>query len=341
MKKLTCILVLTTAVTLVSCQKKESTIDNHLQGKAVELLKKTLVKNVADAGCMAVMDIHTGEVLACYGVERSRDTCFTDNMSLLTAGRENALIMPISVLTALQSGKVSFRDTIDAYDGVYLVHGSELKDHNWRRGGYQVLSLEEGVQNRSNVIVYRAVQKAFGDSGKGFYEALQRMSYGKPDSIDGMVGMKPVEIVPGRSLTTFAWNVIGYEQKIAPMQMMAFYNAFLNDGKMIAPRLYKGDVEVINPKVADANYIKLMKRMLYDGTTYFCGPVGVRKPVEGYGFGVDVTTGGKNEKIADFCGYFPVEHPKYLIYVSLRKQEPPITWALGYDYACEVAKLLK
>ena len=44
------------------------------------------------------------------------------------------LMHPISLLAALETGKVKLSDKVDTGNGIYQVHGRELKDHNWHRG---------------------------------------------------------------------------------------------------------------------------------------------------------------------------------------------------------------
>ena len=46
---------------------------------------------------------------------------------------------PLSLLAALETGKVNVSDKVDTGNGIYQVHGRELKDHNWHRGGYGCL----------------------------------------------------------------------------------------------------------------------------------------------------------------------------------------------------------
>ena len=90
------------------------------------------------------------------------------------------------------------------------------------------------------------MEKAFGDNPHTFFDLLANMSYGKPDSINGIASLQPYKIIE----KNIPWNCIGYEQLISPIQVLTFYNAIANNGKMIQPQLYKDSVVVTNPQIA-------------------------------------------------------------------------------------------
>ena len=41
---------------------------------------------------------------------------------------------PNIAIAALETGKVKLSDKVDTGNGIYQIHGRELKDHNWHRG---------------------------------------------------------------------------------------------------------------------------------------------------------------------------------------------------------------
>ena len=64
------------------------------------------------------------------------------------------------------------------------------------------------------------------------------------DSINGIASLQPYKITEKISLELYR-----YEQLISPIQVLTFYNAIANNGKMIQPQLYKDSVVVINPQI--------------------------------------------------------------------------------------------
>ena len=66
---------------------------------------------------------------------------------------------PISILAALETGKVKLSDMVDVGNGSYSVQDRELKDHNWHRDGYGKISIKQGLASSSNIAVYKQWRK--------------------------------------------------------------------------------------------------------------------------------------------------------------------------------------
>ena len=250
-------------ITVFSCQSKQqvtvpiSTIDSTLQTNATSILEEKLSEINAQSGQVIVMEVQTGQIKALVGLTRKDSTNYQpcENFSVW---QSTGLMHPISLLAALETGKVKLSDKVDTGDGIYQVHGRELKDHNWHRGGYGELTVQEGLAVGSNIATYKTMEKAFGDNPQTFFDLLANMSYGKPDSINGIVSLQPYKITE-KNIT---WNCIGYEQLISPIQVLTFYNAIANNGKMIQPQLYKDSVVVVNPQIASRASIDSLKKAL-------------------------------------------------------------------------------
>jgi cell division protein FtsI (penicillin-binding protein 3) len=134
------------------------------------------------------------------------------------------------------------------------------------------------------------------------------------------------------SLTQMAY---GYEVRMAPIQVLTFYNAVANDGKMVKPRFVKKlvrhgtteqtfDVQVIKSSIASASTIRKAKKMLEAVVEY-----GTAKHIQPEMYKIAGKTGTAqvaNEKYgyksdrkyyASFVGYFPADRPKYSCIVSI------------------------
>ena len=240
------ILTIIAFIGLASCQSKQktielmSTIDSTLQVKATSILENKLSELNALSGQAIVMEVQTGHIKAMVGLER-KDSADYQPCENFSQAYESALMQPISILAALETGKVKLADTVDVGDGIYICKGDTIKDHNWHRGGYSEISIKQGLASSSNIAVYKTMEKAFGDDAQAYFSLLNNMSYGKPDSIAGIANLKPAYFVTpknsGWSDTAFAWFCIGYNQTITPIQMLTFYNAIANSGKMVQPQL--------------------------------------------------------------------------------------------------------
>ena len=330
------IIILFIAVSISSCKLKESSltntenIDSTLQVKATSILENKLSELNALSGQAIVMEVQTGHIKAMVGLER-QDSADYQPCENFSQAHESALMQPISILAALETGEVKLSDKVDTGEGIYQVHDRELKDHNWHRGGYGEISIKQGLASSSNIAVYKTMEKAFRDDAQAYFNLIDRMSYGKPDCIAGIANLKPAYFVTpkdsGWSDTAFAWFCIGYNQTITPIQTLTFYNAIANSGKMVQPQLYKDSTTVINPQIASqANIDSLKQALEYVVTDGLGQPAKSNKvQVAGKTGTVQLEDGSY---IVEFCGYFPVNAPQYSIIVSIHKEELPASGGL-------------
>ena len=330
------ILTIIAFIGLASCQSKQetielmSTIDSTLQVKVTSILENKLSELNALSGQTIIMEVQTGHIKAMVGLE-STDSANYQPCENFSQAYESALIHPISILAALETGKVKLADTVDVGNGSYSIQDRELKDHNWHRGGYGKISIKQGLASSSNIAVYKTMEKAFGDNAQAYFNLLNNMSYGKPDSIAGIANLKPAYFVTpkdsGWSDTAFAWFCIGYNQTITPIQMLTFYNAIANSGKMVQPQLYKDSTTVINPQiVSQANIDSLKQALEYVVTD------GLGQPAKSDKIQIAGETGTvqleNGNYIVEFCGYFPANAPQYSIIVSIHKDGLPASGGL-------------
>lgn len=310
--------------------KSDSTIDSTLQVKATSILENKLTELNALSGQAIIMEVQTGQIKALVGLERKDSMNYQPGENFSQA-EESGLIQPISILAALETGKVNLADKIDVGNGIYSVHGRELKDHNWHRGGYGEISIKQGLAVSSNIATYKTMEEAFGDTPQSYFDLLTKMNYGKPDSIIGIADLKPAYFVTPKdsdwSNTAFAWFCIGYNQAITPIQMLTFYNAIANNGKMVHPQLYKDNTTVINPQIASQANIDSLKQALEYVVTDGLGQPAKSDKVQVAGKTGTVQFEDGSYKL-EFCGYFPADAPQYSIIVSIHKEGLPASGGL-------------
>ena len=327
---------------LVSCQSRQqvteniSTIDSILQVNVTSLLENKLSELDALSGQAIVMEVQSGQIKALVGLTKKDSTNYQpcENFSVW---QSTGLMHPISLLAALETGKVKLSDKVDTGNGIYQIHGRELKDHNWHRGGYGELTVQEGLAASSNIAIYKTMEKAFANNPQAYFNLLANMSYGKPDSITGIANLKPAHIVTPKdnnwAKSDFAWSSIGYNQQISPIQILTFYNAIANNGKMIQPQLYKDSVVVINPQIASRASIDSLKKALVFNITDGLGQPAKSDKVLVAGMQGTSSLSINEDRTKDmyaveFCGYFPADNPKYSIIVSINKAGLPASGEL-------------
>ncbi len=311
-------------------------IDSTLQVKVSNILSDKLTELNARFGQVIVMETETGAVKAMVGLQKNFDDTYVP-CDIFAYQQASGLTRTFSYMAALETKKVKLTDTVDTKTGIYIVDdGMILKDHNWHRGGYGMITYDKGFIVTSNIAVYKAVQKAFPNRPQAYFDALDSLKWGMVDDMEGISNLRPrICLSPKDSLWAsynYPFSTIGYNQKIAAIQILASYNAIANNGKMVKPKIYKGETEIMDDSIASSETIKAIQKAMRDNVT-----IGLGKPANSDKVAVAGKTGGAavsdNEDdsegkmfttyVAEFCGYFPMEKPQYSIIVIINKMGLP------------------
>ena len=308
-----------------------STISPALQHAADSLLNDKLTEINGLQGQVIIMNVQTGEILAMAGRERNFEGKFQPCQNFAYQQELGALTMTVSLLVGLESGKTHLSDVVDTGNGVWQIDDDRImKDHNWRRGGYGEVTLDRALGVSSNIGISKTIWSLFKGHEQDYFNKLDSMSFGQPNSIEGIEGLRPsVYSSPKDSdwvNKDILWSAIGYNRKIAPIQMLTFYNAIANNGKMVKPTLVPGTAEVVNEQIAKKENIALMQQTLEhvvsQGLGHKAGSAKILVAGKTGTSQVNEYYEGDNavsEYQVAFCGFFPANKPKYSMIVSLNK----------------------
>ena len=161
--------------------KSDSIIDSTLQVNITSILKNKLSELNALSGQAIVMEAQTGDIKAMVGLER-KDNADYQSCENFSQAHESSLIHPISILAALETGKVKLADTVDVGDGIYICKGDTIKDHNWHRGGYGNITIKQGLASSSDIAIYKAMEIAFNGYTQAYYDQLKDMGISNLDT---------------------------------------------------------------------------------------------------------------------------------------------------------------
>lgn len=309
-----------------------NTIDEGLQHITDSLLSQKLMELAGLHGQVIVMEVQTGAIKALVGLERKFDGTYQACRNFGYQQEPGSTVKTAVLLSLLETGEVKLTDEVDVGEGTWdIQEGDSIKDHNWLRGGYGVINLERVLEVSSNIGISKMVNKVFKGKELDYFNSLDRMSFGQPDSIEGISELRPMLYDSPKDSAwaskQMLWSSIGYERQMAAIQTLTFYNAIANDGKMVKPSLLLGDVEVINEQIASKENIAEIQKALYHVITE-----GLAKPAGTPLVAVSGKTGTAsvpnywgegNVYHVSFCGYFPAFAPKYSIIVSLNKPGLP------------------
>lgn len=305
MKKVSLLVLAIALLALASCksspksEESVSNINNALQDSVAAILEKHLVEYGAMDGVAIIMETESGKIRAMVGLDAKGDSTYERVDSLAASKHSSALMRTVSVLAALNTGKVKPDDVFDSGAGVFVYDNDTIYDHNWQKGGYGELTLWQALAYSSDIGILKAVDEAFPDK-KDFLASVRKMSFGQPLEVEGM----KLDSCVQDSEMPWCYYAMGF-QEITPLQMLAFYNAIANKDSIASPSSIvdiRGMLEGVVSK-------GLAKRAMSDKVKVA---------------GMNGTIRNEDSTLtADFCGYFPADKPKYTILVSVHRKEVP------------------
>ncbi len=305
------------------------TINTDLQDYVRSILKENIKKIDAINGQIIIMDCKSGEIKAMVNLMNTKSGI---KPAIRQLSEPTALMRTVSLLAALEQGKVKPNDSIDTKAGMLDINGYLLEDYNWRRGGNGKTSVQQGFLLSSNIATYLAVKQAFGKDYVQFHKIITDMGYGLPqDGIEATSSILDNDI----SLAKFA---TGKNQKISPLQILTFYNAIANNGKMVKPTVHKNDTTIIKEQIASKENIATIQQLLIQkGLT--SKAFSDKVPIAGeQGVAVVKEDGDNTIYCLQFCGYYPSDNPQYSIIVSLNKKGLPASGGMAGEITKQIVE---
>lgn len=332
-----------------------TTIDSYLQDVAHHSLLKQLVAHDAEKGLVILMDVKTGEIRAIVNlVLDPKDGQYKEsyNMAIGELFEPGSTFKLPSLMVAMEDGIVQKIDSVYIGSGFTTFNNREMKDsHLIDPDGW--ITPEECLAFSSNVGISRIIYDHYNGRNNDFYKGLTDMFPSEKTGIE--IPGEPSPFIKNPKLkdnrnywsaVTLPWMSIGYEVLTTPLQMLTFYNAIANNGKMVKPMLVKeireGETivkefqpEVIKKSICSEKTIA-MARSYLEATV----ERGTAKNVSNSDYKIagktgtaKINEGGKyiNKYNASFIGYFPADNPLVSCIVVIYKPNQ------GAYYASQVA----
>ena len=330
-----------------------TTIDVNMQDLAEKAVIDELKLVNGDLGVAILMEVETGDVKAIVNMTKCADGEYREvkNNAVADLREPGSVFKVASFLVALDDGVVDTTFHINTGSGVYPMHGREMKDHNWRRGGYGTISLPRALEVSSNIGVSYVIDKFYGSNPEKYVDGLYRIGIATDLHVP-LVGAaaprirRPKKSKNGQyenwSKTALPWMSIGYETQLPPISTVTFYNAIANNGRMMRPRFVKKIVkngetlmefppEVVKEQIAKPQTIKTMQTILEHVVSQ-----GLGKKAGSRAFKVAGKTGtaqisqgaggyksGTVQYWLSFAGFFPADNPLYTCLVCIKKSGLP------------------
>lgn len=305
-----------------------STIDINVQDVAENSLMNSLKKHGADHGCLVLMEIKTGAVKAIANLKRTKDSSYAENLNYAVgvATVPGSTFKLPSLVALMEDFNVSLSEVVDIGDGVCFYSNKRVADSHPPEKSK--ITVQEVFELSSNVGVTKIISRYYSKDPQKYIDRLYKMNLNDPLNIPIPGEGKPyIKNTDDNSWSQISlqWISYGYETRITPLQILNFYAAIANDGKMMRPMFVKEirkrgktiktfDPEVINPAICSQATVEKARKMM-EGVVLN----GTAKSLKAADYQIAGKTGtaqmgmvnGKMTYQASFVGYFPADNPKY------------------------------
>ncbi len=316
-----------------------TTIDINLQDISHEALLRGLKYHNAKHGTAIVMEVKTGAIKAISNIGKADGGWFEIyNYGVGAATEPGSTFKLATIMALLEDGHVNLDDSLDIENGKHTFYEEEMLDSAPESFRTDTTTVRRAFEISSNVGMGKLVQQYYGDKKGGdeqFIKRLKDFRLHLPSNIEIKGEAAPYIKTPYSkedkwSGITLPWMSIGYEVTITPLQLLTFYNAVANDGRMMKPYLVseirhfdeaikKIKPTVIKKQIASPKTIAKAQELLFGvverGTANklksskykFAGKTGTAQ-INYRKF----NNQKKNIKYqASFAGYFPADDPVY------------------------------
>ncbi len=315
-----------------------TTINIDMQDIVHNELLKVLKKHNAEGGVAILMEVGTGAIKAMTNLTRAADSSYYEmyNMGIGRLSEPGSTMKLATMLAAMEDGMTNLDTVIDLNYGVKRFADRIIRDSEMH--GRKVATMAQLFEMSSNVGVATIANDLYNsrDGRNLWVKRLKQFGLNETTGIDviGEASPKIKDPIKDKQKwygTTIPWMAHGYELMETPLQILNFYNAVANDGKMMKPYLVseirKGDEVVkkfepvvLKNQIAKPENIKraqqLLEGVVLRGTARniasefvtMAGKTGTART--NYANKTDYARYN-----ASFCGYFPAEHPMYSLIV--------------------------
>jgi cell division protein FtsI (penicillin-binding protein 3) len=311
-----------------------TTIDVNIQDVAENALLNQLQTHQADHGCVVLMEVSTGDIKAIANLKRNKKGAYYEgyNYAIGESTEPGSTFKLAVLMAAFEDGYLNLEDMVDTENGTTKFYDLVMRDSH--HGGFGKINVKKSFEVSSNVALSKLINNVYSAKPQELIERLYKMDLNKKLGLE--IAGEGAPLIKSTDDETWSgvsipWMAIGYEVQMTPLQILTFYNAIANDGRMVRPKFVKEirqtnklikhyDTEVINNSICSKKTIKMAKEMLEgvveEGTgrnlknsVYkIAGKTGTAQIAnDKYGYKYE----SKVSHQASFVGYFPADNPKY------------------------------
>ena len=329
-----------------------TTIDANLQDIVENALLVKTAERSAKWGCAILMETQTGAIRAIANIDRGKDGSYFEAQNHAVQRVEpGSTFKTIALTAALDDGKIDIDDTVSVSKQPWKYFSVKHTDAHPMD---TVLTVRSALAVSSNIALAKLITRSYEGSAKKFVRRIEKM--GLMDSVYCEIpGAEKVRIDVPNDTVTLSKMSYGYSVELSPMQLLMFYNAIANNGRMMRPMLVTAiqqngeDIKRFRPEVVKSSICgsgtlrdiqgalhdvvwddhlgtaakRLWSRKAQSNLVSIAGKTGTAQLfVRGHGYS------GKRHRIT-FVGYFPEENPRYTCICMI--EDPQYPYDAGMD----------
>ena len=330
-----------------------TTIDANLQDIVENaLLAKTKERN-AKWGCAILMETKTGYVRAIANLDRSQEDgeYYEAQNHAVQRVEPGSTFKTIALVAALDDGKIDINDTVTITSEPWRYFTVKHTDAHKMD---TILTVRSALAVSSNIALAKLITRSYEGSAKKFVRRIEKM--GLMDSVYCEIpGADKVRIDIPKDTVTLSKMSYGYSVELSPMQILMFYNAIANNGRMVRPMLVTSiqqngeDLKRFRPETVKSSICsnrtledirgalhdvvwdnrlgtaaaRLWSRKAQSNLVSIAGKTGTAQLIiPGHGYS------SKRHRMT-FVGYFPEENPQYTCICMI--EDPQFPYDAGQD----------
>ena len=331
-----------------------TTIDANLQDIVENALLERTALRGAKWGCCILMETQTGFIRAIANLDRSATDghYFEAQNHAVQRVEPGSTFKTIALMAALDDGKIDIDDTVSVTRQPWKYFTVKHTDAHPMD---TLLTVRSALAVSSNIALAKLITRSYEGSANKFVRKIKKM--GLMDSVYCEIpGADKVRIDVPKDTVTLSKMAYGYSVELSPMQILMFYNAIANGGRMMRPMLVtaiqqNGEIEkrfrpeVVKSSICGSRTLKDIQGALHDvvwdnhlGTAAkkawignkaqsnlvsIAGKTGTAQLIiPGHGYS------GRHHRMT-FVGYFPEENPRYTCICMI--EDPQYPYDAGLD----------
>ena len=332
-----------------------TTIDADLQDMVEHALMSKVTERKAKWGCCILMETQTGYIRAIANLDRPNDengSYYEAQNHAVQRVEPGSTFKTIALVAALDDGKIDIDDTvsISRQPWIYMRKSKHTDAHPMDT----ILTVRSALAASSNIALAKLITRSYEGSARKFVRRIEKM--GLCDSVYCEIpGADNARIDVPKDTVTLSKMSYGYSVELSPIQILMFYNAIANNGRMVRPMLVSSiqqDGEsvrdfkstTVKSSICSSGTLRDIRSALHDvvwdehlGTAAkkawsrkaqsnlvsIAGKTGTAQLfIPGAGYST------RHHRIS-FVGYFPEENPRYTCICMI--EDPQYPYDAGMD----------